>query len=586
MNLGLTVALASSLAFAAVVGCTGYIGDGRAGSSGGAGGGAGGSAGSGATPKEGPCVDRIQPRSVWPLSNESYDVSVSATLGDTSNQAEATFPPNLRANGYASNEKDYVVDSTRIGLLLTAAEAIASNVGAAQLASLSKSCTPSSSPSSSNPDSCVMQYIGTTGKQVFRRPLTSKEASGLYAVYLVGFAHPDKGIAPSLSGLETVIGAMLYSPEFLYRTELGAASDTASNTVTMTPYEIASEISYAATGGPPDSTLMALADSNSLDSAASYEAQFDRLVDSKNGHAQLSQFVMEWVAADLVTHTAGAGPISATLAEEMVTETRDTIDEALFSGSGDLSEILTGDYTFLNSDLAAYYGIEGVTGSTFVKITQPGSQSRQGILGQGAFLAASAATGVRPLHRGNVMLQQLLCEDLPSFASLGLGDFTPPPFKTPPEGTTTRASLLDIIGTATVCSECHQNFMYMGFGLESYDSFGRFQAKDNGGAVDASGFLPTSTHLDPATGQILDPEDITKANFSNYAGLASALSQDARVRGCFAKQMVVYASGRDDIANDDCAVRALQSSLSASNGKVVAGFGSYVQSSQFVQRSR
>ena len=66
----------------------------------------------------------------------------------------------------------------------------------------------------------------------------------------------------------------------------------------MTPYEIASAISYAATGGPPDSTLMALADSGSLNSASVYEQQLQRLVDTPNGHAQMAQFVMQWLGAD------------------------------------------------------------------------------------------------------------------------------------------------------------------------------------------------------------------------------------------------------------------------------------------------
>ena len=284
--------------------------------------------------------------------------------------------------------------------------------------------------------------------------------------------------------------------------------------------------------------------------------------------------------------TAGGGPVTATLAQDMVTETADTIEHALFSGSGELSELLTGNYTFLNSDLATYYGIGGVTGSTFTQVTQPGGQGRLGILGQASFLTASAATGVRPLHRGKVMLEQLLCEDLPSFASLGLGDFTPPPFLTPPAGTTTRASLMNIIGTTGVCAECHQNFMYMGFGLENFDSYGRYQPTDNAGTVDASGFVPTSTALDPASGQILDPQSLTKADFPDFAGLTSVLSQDARVADCFAKQIVVYTSGRNDVANNDCSVWSLQSNFQSSKGNVVAGFGSYLESSQFVQRSR
>ena len=148
-------------------------------------------------------------------------MTVNASLGDSSNQAETNLPADSRANGYASNENDYVVDSTRVGLLMTAAEKIRFERRAAQMATLAKSCTPSQSPSSGNPDPCVMQYIQTEGKQVYRRPLTTAEASGLYTAYLMGFQYPDPGVEPKLSGVQTVIATMLYSPEFLYRTELG-----------------------------------------------------------------------------------------------------------------------------------------------------------------------------------------------------------------------------------------------------------------------------------------------------------------------------------------------------------------------------
>jgi hypothetical protein len=580
----------------AAVGCTGFIGDAGdnpGSSSGGAagnsndGGASGGEAGSeGGSVDAGPCVQAVQPRSVWPLSNSNYDITVNAALGDTSKQAETNFPADSRANGYASNEDAYVVDSTRVGLLMTAAETIASNVGPAQLANVKKSCTPSAAPSGASPDPCVMQYVQSEGKVLYRRPLTTTEASGLYATYLTGFQYPDPGVEPTLSGIQTIIATMLYSPEFLYRTELGDPSDTTSNPVTMTQYEIASEIAYAATGGPPDATLIALADSGSLNTATAYQQQLQRLVNSPNGHAQMAQFVMEWVGADTVMATAGGGPVTAALAQDMITETADTIEQALFSGSATLAELLTANYTYVNADLAAYYGMSGVSGATFTKVTQPSNQGRMGILGQGSFLTASAQTGVRPLHRGKVMLEQLLCEDLPSFASLGLGNFTPPPFQTPPAGTTTRASLQTIIGTSGVCAECHQNCMYMGFGLENFDAYGRYQATDNGGAVDSSGFVPRSTDLDPATGQIINPQSLTEAKFTNYASMASVLSQDPRVGQCFAKQIVVYASGRSDIANNDCAVSSVQSSVQASNGTVMSGFGSYVQSEQFVQRSR
>ena len=538
-----------------------------------------------AVTEQGPCVSTTLPRSVLPLSRLDYDRSVSAVLGDSSNQAEQTFPPETRANGYTSNAGDLVVDVDLVYKLLSAGETIASNVVEAQKANLAKSCSLSTSPSATTPDACAMQYITQTGKQLYRRPLTTSESSGLYAVYLVGFKNPDPGVPAATSAIESTITAMLYSPAFFYRTELGDPSDTNSPVVDLTQYEVASKISYAATGAPPDVTLMALADSQSLNSPAVYQEQFQRLVDTEIGHDRMSQFVMEWIGSDTVRASA-SGTLTAAVAKDMVTETQQTIQQGLFSGSGELSELLTANYTFLNSELASYYGIDGVTGSSFTQVLQPSSQGRAGILGQGSFLAASATRGVAPLHRGKLLLEQLFCEQLPSFASLGLPGFTPPQFVPPAAGTTTREALSTEIAPGSACYSCHQNFMFMGFGLENFDVEGRFRTTDNGGKVDASGSIRTSTSVDPRTGAILAPNDVTSTSFADFSGLATDLGADPNVSACFAKQIAVYTSGRAELPNNDCAVRSLQTSFAAAHGNVVSGFSAYVQSPQFVQRSR
>ena len=192
------------------------------------------------------CGTGSTPQRVWALSRREFDASVAAALQSSSKQAQSTFPFENRRNGFSSNPEAVVFDTTLVTLLMNAAEAIATERAAAERAAIT--CSLSTTPRASPIDTCAQSFIASAGRRLFRRPLTATESSGLYSVYLVGFANPDDGHAAALSGVQTVLAAMLQSPAFLYRTELGDAANTAA-TVPLTPYEAASALSYLTTGG-------------------------------------------------------------------------------------------------------------------------------------------------------------------------------------------------------------------------------------------------------------------------------------------------------------------------------------------------
>jgi hypothetical protein len=574
-------------------GCTGYIGDADTGGNvGGSGGGAtgGGADGGGGCPTPPPastaCVSALARRRVWTLSRLEFDNSVAAVFGDTSNAAQATFPPEYRANGFSSNPDGVVVNGNLASQIMNVAETIAANQAAKQVASLG--CALSSSPSASPQDPCAVQYITGRGKAAFRRPPTTDEIDGLYSVYLTGFQNPYEGTDAPTSGIQLVIAAMIQSPAFLYRSELGDPNDTTSPTPALTQYEIATQIAYLATAAPPDAPLVSLADAGQLGDPGVIQAQFKRLIATQAGHQQLERFVIEWLGADSVMGLAtSSGPLTSSVASDMLTESREFVEHVLFGGTSTLNELLTADYTFVNKDLATYYGIAPADDTANFNMVNVDPAQRLGLLSQGSFLTTSASSGVPLLHRGHIIRSQLLCQPLPSFASLGLAGFTPPQLPKPTPGQTTRDQLTQLIQPGSPCYTCHQYFMPIGFGLESFDANGLYRTTDNGGPVDPSGQITAPSSVDPATGTILTPACTSSPQgFSTFADLVKRLAADPAVSGCFDEQIMTFSSGRGDLGQDECDLRSAQASFAASGANVLTGFSDAVGSQGFIRRQR
>jgi hypothetical protein len=583
-----------SLALIPALGCVGSIGDAGSEGQGGASqndsgsesSSSGSSSGASSGGNPGPCVDVLPARRVWTLSRTEYDNSVAAVLGNTSKQAQTTFPAEDRATGFVDNAQAEVVTSALITPMMTAAETIAAQSVTGELTFITStlSCTLVPNPTLASPDPCAVQYINTRGAAFFRRPLTADETTDLYATYVTGFNNPFAGASGTTSAVENVVATLLQMPQFFYRTELGSPGDT-SSPVQMTQYEIASAIAFMATGNPPDATLLAAANAGTVSTPAAISAQYQRLMSTPGGHAQMEEFVLQGLAEDQIAALGtSTGPVTPSIAAEMLTEAKSFVEEAVFNGTGTVNELLTGGYTFANADLAAFYGLPAVSSSNFTKVALAPTSGRAGLLSQGAFLISNSQTGVPLLHRGHMIRQQLLCETLPSFASVGLPGFTPPPFDTPPHGTTTRQALTaSIVG---VCLTCHHYFMPIGFGLENFDPFARYQTTQNGGAVDPSGAIFDPASIDPASGTILTPASYTETAFNDYSGLASTLAADPRTSMCFANHVASYVSGQG-IGLNECVVQTTQTPPTGlSSATVQQQFLNYAQSKNFVWRTR
>ncbi len=493
------------------------------------------------------CVHGGNPVRSVTLSQTQLDNTVAAYLGTTRSYTMLSLP-------------DF-------------AERVADDRAASELAALA--CTPESPRPSSPADPCITDYIAKRGKQLFRRPLDTAEIDSLYRSYLDG-------------GLRLLLATMLQSPQFLTRTEHGTPGT--HGVTRLTSYELAAAIAYTTTDAPPDATLIQHADDDDLDDATIRD-EVRRLLATAAGKATLTRFVTDWLATPAVLAVArDDGPITEPLARDMITETRLTVEDVLFAGSGTLDELLTVDHTFANGALADFYGFDGPSGSSFEKVSLAG-HARPGVLGHGSFLAAHATPPTTIMHRGNVARTLLFCQSLPPKPSVGLpAEFKAPKLTPNPRDGETRRTQIDresgdLAGPGTPCYSCHQYFIPLGWAFESFDDYGRSRTEDNGLPVDDSGMIVETESVDPKTGQIVGPNvDITETAFADFPEFTAALAANATVSDCVAEHIFTFAKALSTIAKNDCDVRDFQAAFADNGGNIVEAFIELMGSKYLTER--
>src|SRR5204863_1816583 len=170
---------------------------------------------------------------------------------------------------------------------MTAAEQLAAN--AVKNAGSLLSCTPTGA----GEEACIRQFIERFGKTAYRRPLAADEVTDLFGLY-----KSIRTVRDATRSVEVTLRAMLQSPHFLYRLELGNTSPGAA--VALTPYEIASRLSYAFWGSMPDDALFAAADADHLKTNEQIVQQARRLWASTRSKPVMEQFYVEWLDLDSV----------------------------------------------------------------------------------------------------------------------------------------------------------------------------------------------------------------------------------------------------------------------------------------------
>jgi len=459
------------------------------------------------------------------LTLYEYNNSVRDILG-LPNDVDVTtgnLPATIPINGFKTAANTLFTDDYAQGYVNAASEV--ADLISNDLSTLAPTC---------NGDlSCAIEAVG---KRVYRRPLSENELAELIGVHASG---GDRGVIISLFS----------SPIMLYRSEVGhlITAGPQQGYYQLSDYEVASMLSYTFWGTTPDDWLMNLADSQSLTTSEQLYSAVQQMLDDPRSERALERFVEGWMELE---KEIGTRSLSQNLKDDMKEETMRFVKSILFS-NGSYNDLLTANYSLMTQRLADHYGLPWPGGSGWQQVFYSGENAeRRGILGHASVLTIqSAQEKTHPVKRGLFVRKNLMCQEFP-----------PPPLgaaldpeSDPSKGVRHR---FETAHAQPGCDTCHQYIDGIGFGLESYNSFGQFvrtELTENGTElpIDASGYIGS---LDSAETFLSSSSPVI--NYQGLDQLTSLIADSDHGKSCFARQWFRYANGRRESSEDSCTLQS------------------------------
>ncbi len=456
------------------------------------------------------------------LSAHEYRNTVSDLLGV---EASENLSYGDRSSGFDTSAGTNL-DENLLSVLLNEAEDVASRY-LAQKISTDFSCVGATTPPL---NACFREIIDTLAPKAFRRPLTAPMQERLIA-----FANRAMNNDAD-SGLQTLIVRILMAPQFLYRIEHGKKDKNTEPKKELDPFEKASLISYSLTGSMPDEPLWADAKNDALD-ATRIRGHVQRLLATDRGRDRLTDFFKQWLRVEELNHMAESPQdfskfSSAQQARSLRDEFHAFVQHVVLEEKGSFVDLLTKNVTYANRHTAPLYG-KNSTKSRLERLDLDGNQ-RGGILTLASVLAVHASSTEvardKPIHRGLLIKEQLLCEfvglpagiDLTAAAEAVIDetiDF---------EALTTRNQLELVMQQGEVCMNCHATFMPFGYLSSHFDALGQHQQTFNGTALDSR----TDVHLGG-----------TARGYADIASFLPDLASSTQVSECFTTQLMRYITG-------------------------------------------
>ena len=253
---------------------------------------------------------------------------------------------------------------------------------------------------------CARQILSALAGRAYRRPVTGRDLAPLVAFYEEG-----RMAGGFEAGIERALRALLVSPDFLFRVVSDPPGAEPGTPYRLSGLELASRISFFLWSSLPDDELLAVAEAGGLDDPAVVEAQVRRMLADPRSEALASNFAGQWLR---LRNISGALPsdvlfpdFGESLRQDFVRETELFFDSILREGRG-VTDLLTADHTFLNERLARHYGVPGVYGSDFRRVSLADG-NRRGLLGQGSILTVTSYPDrTSPVGRGKWVLENVL----------------------------------------------------------------------------------------------------------------------------------------------------------------------------------
>jgi hypothetical protein len=339
---------------------------------------------------------------------------------------------------------------------------------------------------------CAEEILESIASQAFRRPVEKAEVAELIHFYDEGREQGGFEI-----GVRNAIWAILASPRFVFRLEQTPARIEPGEVYEIASEDLASRLSFFLWATPPDEELIRSARKGDLTDVDELERQVRRMVADPRAESLATRFASQWLRLqdlDKINPDAQLYPyFNHQLKAAMARETQ-LLFHHVVQEDRSVLELLTADYTFVNAQLAAHYGIPGVSGTEFRRV-QLSDENRRGLLGQGSVLMmTSHGNRTSPVLRGKWVMEVLL------------GSPPPPPPPAVPGLEETSASQgarqlttrerMEQHRANPACMSCHRVIDPIGLALDNFDVTGAWRIKENLVPIDASGELYDGSPID------------------------------------------------------------------------------------------
>jgi mono/diheme cytochrome c family protein len=428
-------------------------------------------------------------------------------------------------------------------------------------------CTPDSSERSER--ACATRILSRMAKLAYRRPTTDADVRTLVTFFENGRQEGGSFDA----GIQFALERMLVDPDFLLRVyrDQGRIPQTGA-AQRLSDVELASRLSFFLWSSIPDERLIDAASRGELSRPAALEAEVRRmLADPKAPEALVDDFASQWLnlrrISEVVVHPDFYPQFDESLLNGFREETELFVASTIRENRSVL-DLLRANYTFVNERVARHYGLPGVYGSRFRRVTLPDPAQRGGLLAHGSILATTSyPERTSPVLRGKYLLDNIFGLAVPP-PPPGV-DTTLPDAKPGAVPPTIRERLAQH-RRDPVCSSCHSAIDPPGFALEQFDAIGGWRTADEQGRpLDAAGTLVNGRTLEGLSGL-----------------RAYLLEKPDRFPHTVTEKLMAYALGRRLEYYDRPAVRQIVRDAAADDytwSSVVLGI---VRSPAFQMRSR
>ena len=369
------------------------------------------------------------------------------------------------------------------------------------------------------------------------------------------------------AGIELALERILASPKFVLRVEKDPANAAPGSVYRVNDLDLASRLSFFLWSSIPDEELLTVAAAGKLHEPPVLRQQTLRMLRDPKAHALVDNFAGQWLhlrnVRNVLPNSDEFPDFDDNLRQAFQRET-ELFFESILNEDRSALDLLTADYTFLNERLARHYGIAGIYGSQFRRVTLH-DNFRRGLLGQGSILAVTShAERTSPVVRGKWILENILGMPVP-----------PPPPDVPllkenkdrEKPLTMREQMMEHRANA-VCASCHKTMDPIGLALENFDAVGAWRTREAAGAIDVSGELADGTKVNG----VVDLRN-------------SIVSRPEMFAGTLAEKLLIYALGRGLDYRDMPAVRGIVREAAQNNYKMSSLVLGVIRSTPFQMRT-